>query len=291
MFQADVLQGERILVTGGGTGLGRAMTEQFLRLGASVIICGRRGEVLEKTAVELRQATGGAVETHVVDIRVASAVEEMIDRLWETGPVTALVNNAAGNFISRTEDLSSRAFDAVAGIVFHGTFYVTLALGKKWIAAKQRGSVVSIIVTWVRNGGPFVVPSAMSKAGIDVMTKSLAAEWGRYGIRLNAIAPGTIPTEGMWGRLGPGRDIEEVAQRNPMRRNGTMQELQNLATFLIAPNGCSWLTGETIAMDGAGALANGGGFYSDLMKLGDAEWQAVRDAIRGQNQKDRAKRG
>lgn len=291
MFQADVLQGERILVTGGGTGLGRAMTEQFLRLGASVIICGRRGEVLGKTAGELREATGGAVETHVVDIRVASAVEEMVDRLWETGPVTALVNNAAGNFISRTEDLSSRAFDAIAGIVFHGTFYVTLAMGKKWIAAKQRGSVVSIIVTWVRNGGPFVVPSAMSKAGIDVMTKSLAAEWGRYGIRLNAIAPGTIPTEGMWGRLGPGRDIEEVAQRNPMRRNGTMQELQNLATFLIAPNGCSWLTGETIAMDGAGALANGGGFYSDLMKLGDAEWQVVRDAIRGQNQKDRAKRG
>lgn len=291
MFQANVLQGERILVTGGGTGLGRAMTEQFLRLGASVIICGRRGEVLEKTAGELREATGGAVETQIVDIRVASAVEEMIDRLWESGPVTALVNNAAGNFISRTEDLSSRAFDAIAGIVFHGTFYVTLAMGKKWIAAKQRGSVVSIIVTWVRNGGPFVVPSAMSKAGIDVMTKSLAAEWGRYGIRLNAIAPGTIPTEGMWGRLGPGRDIEEVAKRNPMRRNGTMQELQNLATFLIAPNGCSWLTGETIAMDGAGALANGGGFYSDLMKLGDAEWLAVRDAIRGQNQKDRAKRG
>ena len=290
MFQANVLQGERILVTGGGTGLGRAMTEQFLRLGASVIICGRRGEVLEKTAGELRGSTGGAIETHIVDIRVASAVEEMIDKLWETGPVTALVNNAAGIFISRTEDLSSRAFDAIAGIVFHGTFYVTLAMGKKWIAAKQRGSVVSIIVTWVRNGGPFVVPSAMSKAGIDVMTKSLAAEWGRYGIRLNAIAPGTIPTEGMWGRLGPGRDIEEVAQRNPMRRNGTMQELQNLATFLIAPNGCSWLTGETIAMDGAGALANGGGFYSDLMKLGDAEWQAVRDAIRGQNQKDRSQR-
>ena len=291
MFQSDLLRGERILVTGGGTGLGRAMTEQFLRLGASVIVCGRRGEVLEKTAGELRDATGGTVETHVVDIRVANAVEEMIDLLWQGGPVTALVNNAAGNFISRTEDLSSRAFDAIAGIVFHGTFYVTLAMGKKWIAAKQRGSVVSIIVTWVRNGGPFVVPSAMSKAGIDVMTKSLAAEWGRYGIRLNAIAPGTIPTEGMWGRLGPGRDIEEVAQRNPMRRNGTMQELQNLATFLIAPNGCSWLTGETIAVDGAGALANGGGFYSDLMKLGDAEWQAVREAIRGQNQKDRAKRG
>jgi NAD(P)-dependent dehydrogenase (short-subunit alcohol dehydrogenase family) len=291
MFEAGLLRGERILVTGGGTGLGRAMAERFAALGASVIICGRRGEVLEKTAAELRAASGASIETHVVDIRVAGAVEEMVDKAWQAGPVTALVNNAAGNFISRTEDLSSRAFDAIAGIVFHGTFYVTLAMGKKWIEAKLPGSVVSIIVTWVRNGGPFVVPSAMSKAGVDVMTKSLAAEWGRYGIRLNAIAPGTIPTEGMWNRLGPGRDIEEVAQRNPMRRNGTLAELQNLATFLLAPQGSPWINGETIAMDGGGALANGGGFYADLMKLGDAEWQQIREMIRGQNAKDKGQRG
>ena len=202
-------------------------------------------------------------------------------RRFSAGPLTGLVNNAAGNFISRTEDLSPRGFDAIANIVMHGTFYVTQAVGKRWIAGKHKGSVVSIAVTWVRNGGPFVVPSAMSKAAIQAMTMSLAHEWGRYGIRLNAIAPGEIPTEGMSKRLTPGAD---PAPRPPRESDGTVgriEELQNLAAFLMS-DGCEWLTGETIVMDGAQALATGGNFY-ELRSWGDAEWQAAREAIQAQN--------
>ncbi|HSN33559.1 MAG TPA: SDR family NAD(P)-dependent oxidoreductase, partial [Ideonella sp.] len=211
MYQADLLKGQRILVTGGGTGLGRAMAERFLALGADVAICGRRQAVLEETADTWRaQFPAARIDTHAVDIRAAPAVDEMVEALWAGGPLTGLVNNAAGNFIAPTESLSSRAFDAVANIVFHGSFYVTQAVGKRWIDAAKAGawqpgqpmrSVLSIIVTWVDNGSPYVVPSAMSKAGIEVMTKSLAVEWARYGIRLNAVGPGEIPTEGMSKRL------------------------------------------------------------------------------------------
>src|SRR5208337_5028920 len=198
--------------------------------------------------------------------------------------------NAAGNFIARTEDLSPRGFDAIANIVMHGTFYVTQAVGKRWIAAGSGGSVVSIVVTWVRNGGLFVVPSAMSKAAVQAMTMSLAAEWGRYGIRLNAIAPGEIPTEGMNKRLSPGADKGlGTASVNPLGRVGCIEELQNLAAFLLS-GGCEWLTGETIAMDGGQALAMGGNFY-ELRKWGDAEWKAAREAIEAQNARDRAGRG
>ena len=204
MFQPGLFREKRILVTGGGTGLGRAMAEAFLALGAEIVICGRRKAVCEATAAELMAAHGGKVSAHGVDIRDAAAVEAMVEEIFREGPLTGLVNNAAGNFISRTEDLSPRGFDAIANIVMHGTFYVTQAVGKRWIAAGVPGSVVSIIVTWVRNGGPFVAPSAMSKAAVQAMTMSLAAEWGRYGIRLNAIAPGEIPTEGMSKRLNPG---------------------------------------------------------------------------------------
>lgn len=279
IFRDDVLAGQRILITGGGTGLGRSMAEAFLRSGASVIIVGRRREVLDKTAQELKALTGSAPEFYSLDIRRAEDVENMIDKLWEVAPITGLVNNAAGNFVSRTEDLSHRAFDAVASTVFHGTFYTTLALGKKWISHKVRGNVVSILVTWVRNGGPYVVPSAMSKAGIDVMTKSLAAEWGQYGIRLNGIAPGLIPTEGMWSRIGAGQSQQDAADANPMRRNGTFEELQNLAIFLISEGACPWLTGETIAMDGAAGQALGGGFYRELMSFSDDDWRNVREKI------------
>jgi NAD(P)-dependent dehydrogenase (short-subunit alcohol dehydrogenase family) len=213
----------------------------------------------------------------------------MVDEIFREGPLTGLVNNAAGNFISRTEDLSSRGFDAVANIVMHGTFYVTQAVGKRWIAGKHRGSVVSIAVTWVRNGGPFVVPSAMSKAAIHAMTMSLAQEWGRYGIRLNAIAPGEIPTEGMSKRLMPGAEPGASAARNPMGRVGRMEELQNLATFLMS-DGCEWLSGETIVMDGAEALATGGNFY-ELLRWGDSEWKTAREAIQALNARDKAERG
>jgi NAD(P)-dependent dehydrogenase (short-subunit alcohol dehydrogenase family) len=289
MFEQGLMKGQRILVTGGGTGLGRAMGEKFLSLGAELFICGRRKGVAEETADELMKVHGGKVTAYGVDIRDAAAVDAMVEDIFKSGPLTGLVNNAAGNFISRTEDLSPKGFDAVANIVMHGTFYVTHAVGRRWIAGKHPGSVVSIIVTWVRNGGPFVVPSTMSKAAVSAMTMSLASEWGRHGIRLNAIAPGEIPTEGMSKRLNPGeKPGARTAARNPMGRAGTLEEIQNLATFLMAP-GCGWLSGETIAMDGAQGLATGGNFY-ELREWGDTEWKAARDAIYAQNEKDRAKR-
>src|SRR5215212_9889702 len=180
------------------------MTTRFLELGAEVFICGRRKSVCDATAFELADKTGGQVTSYGVDIRNAAAVDEMVEDIFRGGPLTSLVNNAAGNFISRTEDLSPKGFDAIANIVFHGTFYVTHAVGKRWIAGGDKGSVISILVTWVHTGSPFVVPSAMSKAGLHVMTKSLAVEWGKYGIRLNGIAPGPFPTEGATKRLRPG---------------------------------------------------------------------------------------
>ena len=291
MFQPGLFKGKRILVTGGGTGLGREMADKYLELGADIYICGRRKEVLEQTAKELMQKRGGCVKIHAIDIRDAESVDKMIESIWnDGGPLTGLVNNAAGNFISRTEDLSHRGFDAIANTVFHGTFYTTHAVGKRWIRGGDKGSVVSIVVTWVWTGSPFVVPSAMSKAGIHVMTQSLAVEWGRYGIRLNAIAPGLFPTEGAGKRLYPGKDASDrdAATANPMHRHGRMPELQNLATFLMA-DGCEWLTGQTIALDGAGWQANGGSF-TELDRLSDADWERMRALIKAQNDKDRAGR-
>jgi NAD(P)-dependent dehydrogenase (short-subunit alcohol dehydrogenase family) len=290
MFRNDLMRGQRILITGGGTGLGKGMAERFLQLGAEVFICGRRKGVCEETAAELMGRHGGKVTAYGVDIRDAAGVDAMIEDIFKSGPLTGLVNNAAGNFISRTQDLSPRGFDAIANIVMHGTFYVTHAVGRRWIAGGHKGSVLSIVVSWVFNGGPFVVPSTMSKSAIHAMTMSLATEWGPYGIRLNAIAPGEIPTEGMSKRLNPGEKPGQKAERmNPMGRTGTMEELQNFATFLMAP-GCEWLTGQTIAMDGGGSLATGGNFYA-LREWDDARWQAARDAIKAQNEKDKAQRG
>jgi NAD(P)-dependent dehydrogenase (short-subunit alcohol dehydrogenase family) len=291
MFRSGLFKGKRILVTGGGSGLGREMVDKYLELGADIYICGRRKEMLEQSAKELMQKRGGSVKTRAVDIRDADAVDKMIEWIWnDGGPLTGLVNNAAGNFISRTEDLSHRGFDAIANTVFHGTFYTTHAVGKRWIRDGDKGSVVSIVVTWVWTGSPFVVPSAMSKAGIHVMTQSLAVEWGRYGIRLNAIAPGLFPTEGAGKRLYPGADPRDrdTAQANPMHRHGRMPELQNLAAFLMA-DGCEWLTGQTIALDGAGWQANGGSF-TEMLKWGDAEWEQARTLIKAQNEKDKAQR-
>jgi len=289
MFTDGLLRGRRILITGGGTGLGKGMAEKFLALGADIFICGRRKSVCEATAAELTGKYGGKVGVYGVDIRDAAAVDAMVADIFAGGPLTDLINNAAGNFISRTEDLSPRGFDAVASIVLHGTFYVTHAVGRRWIAGHHRGNVVSIVVTWVFNGSPYVVPSAMSKAGIHAMTMSLATEWARHGIRLNAIAPGVIPTEGATNRLSPGEERDERTKRaNPMGRVGRMEELQNLATFLIA-DGCAWLTGETITLDGGQSHATGSNFY-ELRAWSDAQWQAARDAIKAQNEKDRAQR-
>ena len=291
MFSEGLFKGKRILVTGGGTGLGKEIAARYLQLGAELWIAGRRGAVLESCAKELVSRHGGTVRTHAVDIRDAAAVDVMVQRIWdESGPLTGLVNNAAGNFISPTKDLSPNGFNAIANIVFHGTFYVTHAVGKRWIEGKHKGSVLSILVTWVHTGSPYVVPSAMSKAGLHVMTKSLAVEWGRFGIRLNAIAPGPFPTEGAQKRLRPDGGFEKSVDLNPMRRLGKMEELQNLATFLMA-DGCEWLTGETVAIDGGGYLATGSGaYFTQLDKLSDAEWEKMRALIKAQNDKDRAGR-
>lgn len=289
MFQSDLLKGKRILVTGGGSGLGKEIATGYLRLGADICICGRREMVLAETADKLMSEYGGTVKCYGVDIRDASAVDSMIESIWQDGPLTGLVNNAAGNFVSRTEDLSSRGFDAIANIVLHGTFYVTQAIGKRWIQGGHRGSVVSILVTWVLNGGPFVVPSSMAKAGVNVMTKSLAVEWGRYGIRLNAIAPGVFPTDGMSKRLYPWRsDAGRVDGSSPMGRNGEMHELQNLATFLMA-DGCEWLTGQTLTIDGANSLATGGNFYH-FKDWNDDDWNNARESVKELNERDRAAR-
>jgi len=300
MFDSRLMAGQRILVTGGGTGLGQAMAEQFLRLGADVAICGRRKSVCDETAAAWRQTfPQRRIDTFGVDIRNAQAVEEMVEALWQSGGLTGLVNNAAGNFVAPTESLSPRAFDAIANIVFHGTFYVTQAIGKRWVDAARSGAwtadkpyrnVMSIIVTWVDNGSPYVVPSAMSKAGIEAMTKSLAIEWARHGIRLNAVGPGEIPTEGMSKRLNPGEEPGARSKKNnPMARAGRMSELQNLSTFLMAPGVCDWLTGQSIFMDGANALATGGNFY-ELRQWSEADWQVARERIEAQNTKDKQQR-
>ncbi len=293
MFKDGLLKGKRILITGGGTGLGEVMTEAYAQLGADVYICGRRAGVVAETAKRITDATGSKVTGIGCDIRVSEAVDDMIARIWEEGPLTGLVNNAAGNFISRTKDLSPKGFNAISDIVFRGTFYVTLACGKRWIAAGQKASVISILTTWIWNGGPFTVPSAMAKAGVNIMIKSLATEWGPNGIRLNAIAPGPFPTKGAWERLSPqssggGTDLSDIGGRIPLGRNGKMEELANLATFLMA-DGCEYLTGQTIAIDGAMHLG-GSGNFSGLARLGDEQWDAISREIRAANEKDKAKR-
>lgn len=291
MFRDGLLKDQRILVTGGGTGLGKVMAEAFLILGAEVFICGRRGSVLDATADELTAQHGGKMTGLACDIRSPEAIEEMLDRIWANGgALTGLVNNAAGNFVSRTEDLSMRGFDAISNIVFRGSFAVTLACGKRWIADQVPASVLSILATWVWNGSAFTVPSAMSKAGINVMSQSLAVEWADRGIRLNCIAPGTFPTEGMSARLRPtegGSAFRDTADY-PMGRVGHMPELANLAAFLMSRQ-AEYLTGQTIAIDGARYLATGGNF-SSMRAWTDEQWTQARESIYATTAKDKAQR-
>jgi NAD(P)-dependent dehydrogenase (short-subunit alcohol dehydrogenase family) len=291
MFRPGLMKGERVLITGGGTGLGKVMAEACLMLGAEVYICGRRGGVLDETARELMDAHGGKVVGHACDIRVPEAINEMLDAIWaDGGALTGLVNNAAGNFISKTEDLSPRGFDAIANIVFRGSFFVTLGCGQRWIAEGKSASVISILTTWVWNGGPFTVPSAMSKAGLNAMTQSLAVEWGGKGIRFNAIAPGPFPTEGMSARLNPGSQEAAYSDMsaNPMNRVGDMRELANLAVYLLHPLS-AYVNGQTIAIDGAAFQATGGNF-AGLRAWDDERWDQVKQMIRSTNDKDRAQR-
>ncbi|MGA9543840.1 MAG: SDR family oxidoreductase [Candidatus Sulfotelmatobacter sp.] len=276
MFRDDLLRNKRILITGGGTGLGKAMAHRFLQLGATVYICGRREEVLEETAAELSDATKGPIHALSCDVRNLDAVEAMIDSIWKAGPLDVLVNNAAGNFIARTEELSPRAFESVIGIVLLGTLHATMACGRRWLKAAHPATVLSISATYAPVGSAYVVPSAISKAGVEALTRSLAVEWGNRGIRMNAIAPGPIPTQGAFSRLMPRADLEALAlDRNPMHRFGTTEELANLAAFLIS-DGSAYINGEVIRMDG-GEFLQGAGEFSNLGRaLTEKDWESLK---------------
>jgi len=288
MFEANLFQGQRVLITGGGTGLGLAMAAKLAELGAELHLCGRRHSVVQQACEMLNNDTGAQAFAHELDIRQPEAVHTVIDRIWaEHGPLTGLVNNAAGNFVSRTEDLSMRAFDAVANIVMRGSFNLTLECGRRWLAEGRKASVLSILTTWVWNGSAFTVPSAMAKSGVHAMTQSLAVEWGNRGIRFNAIAPGLFPTEGMSARLNP-QGGEHVRADNPMGRNGRMPELANLAVFLMSRQ-AEYLTGQTIAIDGGQYQATGGNF-AGLASWSDQDWANARSAIESRNAADRQQR-
>lgn len=276
MFRQDLLQHKRILITGGGTGLGKAAAQRFLELGATVYICGRRHEVLVATEAELREKTGGSVHSRPCDVRDAAAVEEMIETIWKDGPLDVLMNNAAGNFLARTEELSVRAFESVIGIVLMGTLHTTLACGKRWLHAGRSGVVLNITTTYTTTGSAYVVPSAVSKAGVQALTRSLAIEWGNRGIRMNAIAPGPVPTEGAFSRLLPRPELEQLAKdRNPLGRFGTLDEFANLAAFLVS-DGSGYINGEVVTMDGGEWLQGAGEFTALGRMLKEDEWQGMR---------------
>jgi NAD(P)-dependent dehydrogenase (short-subunit alcohol dehydrogenase family) len=278
VYAPDLLAGKRILITGGGTGLGRGVARHFVEHGAQVHLWGRRPAVLAEAAAEVGAARPGAVHVQTVDVRRADLVDDAVGAIWaEHGPLTGLVNNAAANFIARTASISPRAFEAVSSTVMNGSFHTTHAVGRRWIGDQLPGSVVSTLTTWVWSGSAYVVPSAMGKAAVHAMTMSLAVEWARYGIRLNAVAPGPIPTDYAWEMLNP-TDSSSVgatqADQVPMGRMGTVTELANLEMFLLS-DACPYLTGETIAMDGGQRLA-GPNTFAGLNTLSDQDWDEIR---------------
>jgi NAD(P)-dependent dehydrogenase (short-subunit alcohol dehydrogenase family) len=275
MFEKGLLAGKRILVTGGGSGLGAAMGRRFVALGAELIICGRRLELLEAAAAQMRSELGGKVAALRCDVRDGASVDAMMDAIWRDAPLDVLVNNAAATFIAQTEQLSFRAADAILAPTLHGAMYCTLAAGKRSIEAKHRGVVLSILSTSTITGRAFTVPSAMAKSAVLAMTKSLAVEWGPKGIRTVAIAPGAFPTPGASGQLRPeGRD-EGWASKNPLGRVGEHGELADLASFLISDS-AGYINGEMVVVDGGAHLRSSGA--EDLLQWSDAQWEKQRAA-------------
>jgi NAD(P)-dependent dehydrogenase (short-subunit alcohol dehydrogenase family) len=275
MFEKGLLAHKRILITGGGSGLGAAMGRRFAELGAELIICGRRQELLEETAAKFRSEFGGKVSTARCDIRDGAAVEAMMDQVWQDAPIDVLVNNAAATFIAQTEHLSFRAADAILAPTLHGTLYCTLAAGRRWIDGKHKGVVLSILSTSTITGRAFTVPSSMAKTAVLAMTKSLAVEWGPKGIRTVAIAPGAFPTPGAAGQLRPEGRGESWAQRVPLGRAGEHSELANLASFLISDQG-GYINGEMVVVDGGAHLRSSGA--EDLLQWTDEQWEKQRAA-------------
>lgn len=277
-YTPDILAGKRILITGGGTGLGRGVAKHLVEHGAIVHLWGRRSTALEESAEHASAGRDGVAFWQSVDVRDAEQVDAAIDRIWnDHGPVTSVLNNAAGNFIAPTESLSARAFSAVTSTVMNGTFHTTLSVGKRWIDQGLGGTVLSTLATWIWSGSAFVVPSAMAKSAVHAMTMSLAVEWARYGIRVNAMAPGPIPTDYAWDVLSP-TDKSAVGATQPddvpMKRVGTVEELAALVIFLLSDL-CPYLTGETIAMDGGQRLA-GPATFAGLTDLTSQDWEDVR---------------
>jgi NAD(P)-dependent dehydrogenase (short-subunit alcohol dehydrogenase family) len=276
VFKNNLLHDKRILITGGGTGLGKGMAHRFLELGAAVYICGRRREILAETEAELRRSSRGIIHSIPCDVRSLPSVEEMITAIWKDGPLDILVNNAAGNFLAQTEELSTRAFEAVIGIVLMGTIHLTMACGRRWLQAGQKGVVLNIAATYAATGSAYVVPSATAKAGVVALTRSLAVEWGNRGIRMNAIAPGPIPTEGAFSRLLPRPALQKFARkRNPLGRFGTVEELANLAAFLVS-DGSGYVNGDVVTMDGGEWLQGAGEFSSLGRMFNKKDWQALK---------------
>jgi NAD(P)-dependent dehydrogenase (short-subunit alcohol dehydrogenase family) len=275
MFEKGLLAGKRILVTGGGSGLGAAMGRRFVELGAELIICGRRLELLEATAAQLRDDPGGKVSAVQCDIRDGASVEAMMDMIWRTAPLDVLVNNAAATFIAQTERLSFRAADAVLAPTMHGAMYCTLGAGRRWIEGGHKGVVLSILSTSTITGRAFTVPSVMAKSAILAMTKSLAVEWGPKGIRTVAIAPGPFPTPGASGQLQLEGRGEGPASRNPLGRVGEHGELADLASFLISDR-AGYINGEMVVQDGGAHLRSSGA--EDLLHWSDAQWEKQRTA-------------
>ena len=276
MLKPRTFSGKTVVITGGGTGLGRSIGKYLLELGANLVITSRKKEVLDKAAAELMSETGGHVLAVACDIRKYNEVENVIQEAQSKfGQIHAVLNNAAGNFISPTERLSHRAFDIVVDIVLRGTYYVTLAVGKNWIEKKQPGIFLNIVTTYAWTGSGYVVPSACSKAGVLALTRSLAVEWAKYNIRSNAIAPGPFPTEGAWSRLLPGDLVRQFdpAQRIPLKRVGDHQELANLAAYLMSEF-AAYINGEVVTIDGGEWLRNGGEF-SHLEGIPKETWDAM----------------